>query len=117
MVAPRIGREMLYLSRADVAGLGVGAARMNEAMAAVLRAKAEGRAWSEPKMAIMRPDGASFRAKGGILATPDYGAVKWFGYFAGNERAGLPDFLPLIVLNEAKTGMPVAVMDGVVISA
>jgi len=117
MVAPRIGREMLYLSREDVAGLGVGAAEMNEAMAAVFRAKAEGRAWSEPKMAIMRPDGASFRAKGGILATPDYGAVKWFGYFAGNERAGLPDFLPLIVLNEAKTGMPVAVMDGVVISA
>ena len=55
MVAPRIGREMLYLSREDVAGLGVGAAEMNEAMAAVFRAKAEGCAWSEPKMAIMRP--------------------------------------------------------------
>jgi ornithine cyclodeaminase/alanine dehydrogenase-like protein (mu-crystallin family) len=115
--APRIGREMLYLSREDVAALGVTAAEMNDAVAAVFRAQAEKHAWTQPKMAIFRPDGASFRAKGGVVSGPDYGALKWFGYFPGNERAGLPDFVPLVLLNEGDTGMPVAILDGVVISA
>jgi ornithine cyclodeaminase/alanine dehydrogenase-like protein (mu-crystallin family) len=116
-VAARIGHEVLYLSREDVAAAGVTAAEMNDALAAAFRAKAEGRAWTPPKMAMFRPDGASFRAKGGVVSGPDYGAVKWFGYFPGNERAGLPDFAPLILLNEGATGMPIAIMDGVVISA
>jgi len=115
--APRIGREVLYLSREDVAAVGMTAAEMNDAIAAIVRAKAEGTAWAPPKMAVFRPDGASFRAKGGALSRPGYGAVKWFGYFPGNERASLPDFVPLIFLNEGDTGMPVAIMDGVVISA
>jgi ornithine cyclodeaminase/alanine dehydrogenase-like protein (mu-crystallin family) len=116
-VAARIGREILYLPREDVAAAGVTAAEMNDALAAVFRAKAEGRAWTQPKMAMFRPDGSSFRAKGGVVSGPDYGAIKWFGYFPGNERAGLPDFAPLILLNEGDTGMPIAIMDGVVISA
>ncbi|HEV3176513.1 MAG TPA: hypothetical protein VGZ72_11015 [Stellaceae bacterium] len=114
---PQIGREILYLSRDDVSAVGVTASEMNDAVAAILRAKAQGAAWAPPKMAVFRPDGASFRAKGGALSRPGYGAVKWFGYFPGNERARLPDFVPLIFLNEGETGMPVAIMDGVVISA
>lgn len=113
-MAPRLGREILYLSSADVAEAGVTAAQMNDAVAAVFRAKVAGQAWTQPKMAIFRPDGASFRAKGG--ASSQYGVVKWFGYFPGNERAHLPDFVPLILLNEGDTGMPVAIMDGVVIT-
>jgi ornithine cyclodeaminase/alanine dehydrogenase len=116
-MAPRIGREILYLSRDDIGAVGVTAAEMNEAMTAMFRAKAEGRAWMQPKTAVFRPDGASFRAKVGVLSQPDYGALKWFGYFPGNERAGLPDFAPLILLNEGETGMPVAIMDGIVVSA
>ncbi len=113
-MAPCAGREILYLSGADVAETGVTAAEMNDAVAAVFRAKAAGQAWTQPKMAIFRPDGASFRAKGGAVSA--YGVVKWFGYFPGNERARLPDFVPLILLNEGDTGMPVAIMDGVVIT-
>ncbi len=116
-MVPRIGREILYLSREDVIAVGVTPFEMNEAIAAAFRAKAENRAWTQPKMTIFRPDGASFRAKAGVMSQPDYGALKWFGYFPGNERAGLPDFVPLILLNEGGSGMPVAVMDGVVISA
>lgn len=113
-MAPRVGREILYLSREDVAEAGVTAAEMNDAVASVFRAKVAGQAWTQPKMAIFRPDGASFRAKGGAVS--QYGVVKWFGYFPGNERAQLPDFVPLILLNEGDTGMPVAIMDGVVIT-
>ena len=116
-MAPRIGEEILYLSRDDVAAVGITAAEMNDAMTAIFRAKAENRAWTQPKLTVFRPDGASFRAKVGVVSQPDYGAIKWFGYFPGNERAGFPDFAPLILLNEGATGMPVALMDGIVISA
>jgi ornithine cyclodeaminase/alanine dehydrogenase-like protein (mu-crystallin family) len=102
--APRIGREMLYLSREDVAALGVTAAEMNDAVAAVFRAQAEKHAWTQPKMAIFRPDGTRFRAKGGVASHPDYGALTWFGYFPGNERAVSPDFVPPILLNEGIPG-------------
>jgi len=116
-MAPETGKQILYLSRADVAALELSAAEINAAMEAMFRAKSAGRAWMQPKMAIARPGGTNFTAKGGIVSDPDYGALKWFGYFPGNERFGRPDFLPLIILNEGESGMPVAVMDGVWISA
>jgi ornithine cyclodeaminase/alanine dehydrogenase len=116
-MTPRIGEQLLYLSKSDIAACGVGAGDMNAALEAMFRAKAENRAWTKPKMLIAKPgSGTSFCAKGGTLASPDYGAVKWFGYFPGNERFGRPDFLPLIILNEGESGMPVAVMDGTWIS-
>jgi ornithine cyclodeaminase/alanine dehydrogenase len=114
-MAPKLGREILYLSQADVIACGLTPAEINAAVEAIFRAKAEGAAWTQPKLAIFRPDGASFRAKGGAVA--DYGAMKWFGYYAGNERYELPDFVPLVVLNEGRSGMPIAVMDGVWLSA
>jgi ornithine cyclodeaminase/alanine dehydrogenase len=116
-MGPRLGEQILYLSKTDVASCGVSPGEMNVATEAMFRAKAEGRAWMQPKMLIARPDGQSFCAKGGVMSRPDYGAVKWFGYFTGNERFGRPDFLPLIILNEGESGMPIAIMDGTWISA
>src|SRR5262249_38019556 len=116
-MTPRIGEQLLYLSKADVVACALEAGAMNGALEAMFRAKAENRAWTIPKMLIARPgSGTSFCAKGGTLSEPDYGGVKWFGYFPGNERFGRPDFLPLIILNEGESGMPIAVMDGTWIS-
>jgi ornithine cyclodeaminase/alanine dehydrogenase len=114
---PSVGKEMLYLSRADVAACGITPARMNDVVEAVFLAEAQGTAWTQPKLAIFRPDGSSFRAKAGATIHPSYGAVKWFGYFPGNADRGLPDFWPMVILNEGETGFPVAVMDATWISA
>ena len=108
---------MLYLSRADVAACGITPARMNDVVEAVFLAEAQGTAWTQPKLALFRPDGNSFRAKAGATTDPSYGAVKWFGYFPGNADRGLPDFWPMVILNEGETGFPVAVMDATWISA
>ncbi|MBV9749162.1 MAG: ornithine cyclodeaminase family protein [Acetobacteraceae bacterium] len=116
-MAPRLGAEILYLSRQDVQACGLNAGDVTRALVAMFRDRADGRAWTQPKMTIFRPDGASFRAKGGALGGQGYGAMKWFGYFPDNARRGLPDFTPLILLNEGVSGMPVAVMDAVWISA
>jgi ornithine cyclodeaminase/alanine dehydrogenase-like protein (mu-crystallin family) len=117
MTAPIIGRQILHLSRADVVACGVTPARMNAVVEAVFLAEAQGTAWTQPKLALFRPDGSSFRAKAGALTHPGYGAVKWFGYFPGNADRGLPDFWPMILLNEADTGFPVAMMDASWITA
>lgn len=117
MPRPEAGKTVLYLSRADVEASGVTPSAMNTAIETVFRAEAAGLAWTQPKLAVFRPDGASFRAKAGAIAEPGYGAIKWFGYFPGNAGRGRPDFWPMIILNEGETGLPVSIMDGTWISA
>ncbi|MDA0703213.1 MAG: ornithine cyclodeaminase family protein [Proteobacteria bacterium] len=111
-----IGRELLYLSGADVEACAVSAGDMNDAVEAALAAKVAGRARTRPKLNIRQPDGSSFRAKAGVLDDAGYAAIKWFGYFPGNGARGAPDFHPLVMVNETRTGLPVAMMDGVWLS-
>jgi ornithine cyclodeaminase/alanine dehydrogenase len=108
-----IGRELLYLCGADVEVCAVSAGDMNDAVEAALAAKAAGRARTRPKLTILQPDGSSFRAKADVLDDAGYAAIKWFGYFPGNAARGAPDFHPLVMVNETRTGLPVAMMDGV----
>lgn len=108
----KLGKEMLYLSRADVEHCAVTAKEMNAAMEAMFAAKAAGTAATKPKLAFFQPGGRSFRAKAGVMESPPYAGIKWFGYFAGNAARGVPDFMPLMIVNETETGMPVCVMDG-----
>lgn len=111
-MAIKLGKEMLYLSRADVERCAVTAKEMNAAQEAMFAAKAAGTAATKPKLAFFQPGGRSFRAKAGVMETPPYAGIKWFGYFAGNAARGVPDFLPLMIVNETETGLPVCVMDG-----
>lgn len=50
-------------------------------------------------------------AKGGALLDKGYAAVKWYGVIAGNDRKGLPDFVPLVILSSIDSGLPLAIMD------
>ncbi|MBM3542425.1 MAG: ornithine cyclodeaminase family protein, partial [Alphaproteobacteria bacterium] len=108
-MAIKVGKELLYLSHADVASLGITARQMNDAIEAMFRAKAEGRTTMRPKLA-MYPGGKMFLAKAGVM--PPYAAVKWLGYVKGNEANGFADFNPMVMLNETNTGFTVCVMDG-----
>ncbi len=108
-MAIAIGKELLYLSKADVIRLGVSAKEMNDAVARMFRAKGEGRTTMRPKL-VMYPGNKMFQAKAGVMEP--YAAVKWLGYVKGNEARGFADFNPLVVVNETETGLPIAVMDG-----
>lgn len=110
-MALRPGKDILYLSRADILGLSITPAEINASVEAAFVAKATGRAYIKPKIVITRPDGVSFLAKAAALAEPSYGSIKWLVNVPGNSTKGLPDFLPIILLNEGETGMPVAVME------
>jgi ornithine cyclodeaminase/alanine dehydrogenase-like protein (mu-crystallin family) len=109
--------ELVYLSRADVAACAVTAEMLEAAIRQAFVRRATGGVWSHAKVTIGAGGRNIFRGKGAAMDQPAYAAFKWFGYFPDNGIAGLPDYMPLIILNEAVTGRPLAVMDGVWISS
>jgi len=51
------------------------------------------------------------------LADRDVAALKWVAGYPSNKERGLPYISGLIVVNDAETGLPLAVMDGAEITA
>jgi ornithine cyclodeaminase/alanine dehydrogenase len=109
--------ELIYLSQADVAACAVTADMLEAAIRQAFVRRAAGGVGSHAKVTIAAGGRNIFRGKGAAMDQPAFGAFKWFGYFPDNDAAGLPDFMPLIILNEGKTGRPLAIMDGIWISS
>ncbi|MEE8144760.1 MAG: ornithine cyclodeaminase family protein [Kiloniellales bacterium] len=106
----RLGRDILYLSNADIEACALSLAEVEQAVEAMFAAKAAGTALMKPKLALQAPNRALFLASPGVMDEPSYAGVKWVGV-AGNQERGLPHIAGLIVLNDAATGMPVSAMD------
>jgi ornithine cyclodeaminase/alanine dehydrogenase len=106
------GPQLRYLSRADIAALALPPAAVADAIAAMFAEKAAGRTSMVPKSHFKAVDGASFFSMPAALADPPVAAVKWIGLAHDNAARGLPHISGVIVLSDAVTGMPVAIMDG-----
>lgn len=103
-----------YLSRADVLACALSSRDAVTAIEGAFVEKRLGKARTMGSLVTPAGDGGAFHAKGGIVE--GFAALKWFGYFPGNDQRGLRDFIPLIMLNETRSGQPVAIMDGTWIS-
>jgi alanine dehydrogenase len=105
--------ELTFLSGADVARLEL---TDDEILAAVedgLRAQGTGRARIEPRVHL-EPDPAlrgHFNVLRGYLEPLQLAGVKVIGDYVGNHELGLPSELGLLTLYDARTGMPVAIVD------
>ena len=105
-------KKLLYLSQADVESLGLSMAEIVKALEAAFREKGQGRVEMPPKPGIHPGGGDNF-----IHAMPAYipalqsAGVKWVSGFPGNQARGLPYITGLLILNDAETGLPLAVMD------
>jgi ornithine cyclodeaminase/alanine dehydrogenase len=110
--------RLLYLSQADVAALGLTMAEVIELLERAFQEKGEGRVEMPPKPGIHPGSGDNF-----IHAMPAYipamrsAGVKWVSGFPGNKARDLPYITGLLVLNDVETGLPLAVMDCVWITA
>ena len=103
--------ELLVLSASDIAEMDIDTVRLTEAVAAAF-AKAERReAAPAARLDVPMPGGAHFMAKAAILPETGYAAVKWLGIKRGPRPGSQPEFVPMVILNDAWTGMPLAVMD------
>ena len=80
-------------------------------------ALADGGAEMPPKIGVHPRPGALIHAMPAALHGRDLVGVKWVSAFPGNRALGLPAIHGLVVLNDAETGVPVAVMEAGVITA
>jgi len=110
--------KLLYLSQAEVVAAGPSMAEIIEALGTAFSEKGEGRSEMPPKPGIHPGGGDNF-----IHAMPAYipamqsAGVKWVGGFPDNAERGLPYITGLLILNDCETGLPLAVMDCVWITA
>ena len=77
---------------------------------------ARGKAVMPAKIYLTLPRGDDFRAMPAYLSRPAACGMKWVNVHTRNRRRGLPTVMAIIVVNDPKTGFPVAIMDGLLIT-
>lgn len=107
-----MNERLLYLSRADVEAVDLTMDDVIDLVETAFEEKGRGRVEMPPKPGIHPGGGDNF-----IHAMPAYiegmeaAGVKWVSGFPGNAERGLPYISGLLILNDAGTGLPLAVMD------
>jgi ornithine cyclodeaminase len=119
--------EFLYLSQEDVvAAGGTDMAAMVDVLERAFAVKADGGVRMPPKVMITWTDQpGTEELHGRIMAMPAYvggefdvAGLKWIPSVPQNPaRNGLPRANALVLLTDRETGLPLAVMDGTVVSA
>jgi len=110
--------KLLYLSQADVVAVSLSMAEIIDALEIAFRSKGEGRTEMPPKPGVHPGGGNNF-----IHAMPAYiedlksAGVKWVSGYPENFKQGLPYVAGLLIYNDVATGLPLAVMDCVWITA
>ena len=103
--------QFLYLSRHDVAAAGVGMPEIIDALETAFAEHGRGNVEMPPKPGVhSRPD-AFIHAMPAYIPSLDSIGVKWVSGYPQNQDRGLPYITGLLVLNDADTGLPLAVMD------
>jgi ornithine cyclodeaminase/alanine dehydrogenase-like protein (mu-crystallin family) len=113
----RLGKELLYLSRADVASVGLSMAETIAALETMFREKGEGRVEMPAKIGIHPAQDAFIHAMPAAIPAQKAAGMKWVGGFPENSKRGLPYVSGVMVLNDFETGIPIALMDATWITA
>ncbi len=108
-------RETLVLTQRDVARL-VDIRTAIRTTRQAFKAMARGEVVMPPKLYLPLPRGSDFRAMPAFLRRPPACGVKWVNVHPHNRARGLPTVMAVIVLNDPATGVPLAVMDGLLIT-
>lgn len=104
-------QKILYLSKSDVASVGVTMKEIIDALEIAFREHGEGRVEMPPKPGVHpRPDAFIHAMPAYIPALHSVG-MKWVSGYPENFKRGLPYITGLMMLNDVETGIPLAVMD------
>ncbi|MGI8605855.1 MAG: ornithine cyclodeaminase family protein [Gaiellaceae bacterium] len=109
--------SLLYLAREQVAGLLPDLPAQLDLVEETYAALAAGRVELPPKPGVHPRENSFIHAMPAYLADQDVAALKWVSGYPGNKARGLPYIAGLLVLNDAETGLPLAVMDAAEITA
>ena len=110
--------RLLYLSYQDVVDVNLTMPAIIESMEEMFGAKGRGRTDMPPKPGIHPGGGNNFiHAMPASIPDLNSAGIKWVSGFPGNQAKGLPYISGLLILNDFSTGLPLAVMDCVWITA
>jgi alanine dehydrogenase len=109
--------RLLYLRRTEVGELLPPIEEQLDLVERTYRAAAEGRVELPPKPGVHPRKDSFIHAMPAYLRDEDVVALKWVAGYPANKKRGLPYITGLVVLNDAETGLPVAIMDGAEITA
>ena len=111
-------KQLLYLSRAEVIATGLTMAKIIDVLEIAFQEKGQGRVEMPPKPGIHPGDGDNFiHAMPAYIPALDSAGVKWVSGFPENYKRDLPYITGLLILNDPATGLPLAVMDCIWITA
>ncbi len=79
-------------------------------------AMARGETVMPPKVYLPLPGGSDFRAMPAFLRRPLACGIKWVNVHPRNRARGLPTVMAVIVMNDPATGVPLAVLDGLLVT-
>ncbi len=109
--------SFLYLRRDEVASLLPPISDQLDLVQDTYEAVAAGRVELPPKPGIHPRKDSFIHAMPAYLRDDDVAALKWVAGYPQNKDRGLPYITGLIILNDADTGLPAAIMDGAEITA
>ncbi len=103
--------RLLYLSRSDVASLGLDMPTAINLLEQAFKEKAAGKVEMPAKLGIYPRKDAFSHAMPAHIPALNAAGMKWVSSYAGNNQRGLPNINGLMILNDPETGIPYAVMD------
>lgn len=108
---PQLGKNLLYLSQADVSAAGLTMQEIISALDGMFREKAESRVEMPAKIGIHTMPDAFIHAMPAAISESKAAGMKWVAGYPANSKRGLAYITGLLILNDHETGIPLAVMD------
>ena len=113
-----MNNRILYLSQSDVISISLTMAEIIDLVETAFVEKGNKRIEMPPKPGIHPGGGDNFiHAMPAYIPAMDSAGVKWVSGFPENYKQGLPYISGLLILNDVETGLPLAVMDCIWITA
>ncbi len=109
--------KLLYLSKKDIEDIDLPMAEIIAALEDMFLEKGQGRVEMPPKPGIHPGPDDFIHAMPAYIPSLRSAGMKWVSGFPENPKIGLPYISGLIVLNDPDTGLPMAVMDCIWITA
>lgn len=109
--------DLIYLTRTDVRSMLPDWHAMIDLVEETYVAMSDDLVEMPPKPGIHPRKDAFIHAMPAYLGNSDVAAMKWVSGFPGNKALGIPYINGLLIVNDAATGVPTAVMDCVEITA
>ena len=110
-------QSLLYLSRQDVEEINLPMIKIIDALEAMFFEKGNNKVEMPPKPGIHTEKDSFIHAMPAYIPSLGAAGMKWISGYPSNQAKGLPYITGLLILNDPRTGFPLAVMDATWITA